>query len=552
MDFDEITPNNIPDESLRELLKGLLNLLEEQVAEIARLREENQQLRDENQRLKGEKGQPKFHVSGAKGEDVSSEQERRERRRQRKGRKHDQIEIDQEIVLSVEPGSLPADAVFKGYSPHIVQDIEVRTNNTRFLREKWYSPSAGKTYLAALPAGHAGEFGPGIRAQVLMLHFAGNMTHARIHDWLSQVGVKISTGQIARWLSEDHEAFHAEAQLAYVSNLAECPWQHIDETSTRVAGENRSCHIIGSPLGTHYHTLTSKSRQAALQALQNQAAGRYLLNEQAMGLMEGWKIPYKHRRLLERDFPDGLHDQPFTESWLDDHLPSLNKQQRRQVCDALAIAAYHAQTDIPIVQLLIADDAPAFRHITAELALCWVHEGRHYKKLNPTLAYHRQLQHKFLAAFWRFYRRLKDYQQQPSPQAAARLSRHFDRLFALRTGYEALDQLIARTQAHKDALLMVLHHPEIPLHNNPAELGARRRVCKRRISYGPNSEKGLLAWDTFMSLAATTQALGINFFDYLRDRLMHQGNIPPLDDLIRDRARTLNLGPSWQSLSPSY
>ena len=246
-----------------------------------------------------------------------------------------------------------------------------------------------------------------------------------------------------------------------------------------------------------------------------------------------------------------MQTQAFTAGWLDEHL-NLNTNQRRQILDALAIGAYHAQTDIPVVQLLIADDASQFRHLTAELALCWVHEGRHYKKLNPTLAYHRQLQRKFLRSFWRFYGRLKHYRDQPSPQLAARLSHQFDRLFAIRTGYEALDTLIARTQAHKHALLMVLHHPEIPLHNNPAELGARRRVCKRRVSYGPNSDQGLHAWDTFMSLAATTQALGISFFLYLRDRLTMQHDIPPLPDLIRQQASTLKLQHSWHTASTSY
>jgi hypothetical protein len=341
------------------------------------------------------------------------------------------------------------------------------------------------------------------------------------------VGIKISTGQIARWLSEDHDPFHAEAQAAYETNLAVCPWQHIDETGTRVSGENRHCHIISSPLGTHFHTLKSKSRQAALQALQQQDEGCYVLNEQALGWMEKWKIPDKVLWQLERHFPREVQTQPFTESWLDEHL-KLNITQCRQLLDALAIAAYPAQTHIPVVQLLVTDDARQFRHITAELALCWVHEGRHYKKLTPSLAYHRDLQHKFWRLFWCFYRRLKDYRQHPTRQAAARLSQQFDRLFAIRTGYDALDKLIARTQAHKAALLMVLHHPEIPLHNNPAELGARRRVCKRRVSYGPNSEHELCAWDTFMSLAATTQALGISFFHYLRDRLMRLGEVPPL------------------------
>ena len=551
MSIDNFDPNSIVDEQLRDFVKELLNVLEAQQAEIKALRGENQQLRDEINRLKGEKGQPKFKASRQKSGDVSSESERRERRRQRKGRKHDQIEIDQEIVLPVDGESLPGDAQFKGYAPHIVQDIEVRTNNTRFLREKYYSPSEGKTYTAPMPAGYEGEFGPVIHAQVLMLHFAGNMTHSRIHDWLTQLGIKISTGQISRWLSDDHDPFHAEAQAAYEANLAECPWQHIDETGTRVSGDNRHCHITSSPLGTHFHTLDSKSRQAALQALQKQDERHYLLNEEALGLMKKWKIPDKHLGSLECHFPREVQSQSFTESWLDEHF-KLNTNQRRQMLDALAIAAYHTQTDLPVVQLLIADDAPQFRYLTAELALCWVHEGRHYKKLKPALAYHRNLQGKFLRLFWRYYRCLKRYQEHPTPQAAARLSHQFDRLFAIRTGYDALDKLIARTQAHKVPLLMVLHHPEIPLNNNPAELGARRRVCKRRVSYSPNSEQGLRAWDTFMSLAATTQALDISFFHYLRDRLMNQDSIPPLAEIIRTRATTLNLSGSWQVAATGY
>jgi len=35
------------------------------------------------------------------------------------------------------------------------------------------------------------------------------------------------------------------------------------------------------------------------------------------------------------------------------------------------------------VLLLLCDDAKQFKRITEILALCWVHEGRHYKKLNP-------------------------------------------------------------------------------------------------------------------------------------------------------------------------
>jgi hypothetical protein len=101
-------------------------------------------------------------------------------------------------------------------------------------------------------------------------------------------------------------------------------------------------------------------------------------------------------------------------------------------------------------------------------------------------------------------------------------------------------------------LLLVLRHPEFPLHNNPAELAARRRVRKQPalsvaewVSFGPKSAAGTKAWDTLMTLAATTQQLGISFFAYLQDRLHQVGRIPPLANLIRERAATLNLSASW-------
>jgi hypothetical protein len=84
-----------------------------------------------------------------------------------------------------------------------------------------------------------------------------------------------------------------------------------------------------------------------------------------------------------------------------------------------------------------------------------------------------------------------------------RLENEFDNLFSTVTGYDALDQRIAKTKDKKSALLMVLDHPEITLHNNPAELGARTRVRKRKVSFGTRTEEGTKAWDTFMSLSAT-------------------------------------------------
>jgi len=69
-----------------------------------------------------------------------------------------------------------------------------------------------------------------------------------------------------------------------------------------------------------------------------------------------------------------------------------------------------------------------------------------------------------------------------------------------------------------------LEHPELPLHN-PAELGAGTIVLRRNISYGTQTKDGTQAWDTFMSLVATTRKLGMVFFEYVRDRITRTENI---------------------------
>jgi hypothetical protein len=92
---------------------------------------------------------------------------------------------------------------------------------------------------------------------------------------------------------------------------------------------------------------------------------------------------------------------------------------------------------------------------------------------------------------------------------------------------------------------MVLKYPEIPLHNNPAELGARQRVRKRDVSFGPRTQEGGKAWDTFMSLAATARKLGISFYQYIHDRISQANQIPSLANVIEIRASELGLGASW-------
>ena len=70
---------------------------------------------------------------------------------------------------------------------------------------------------------------------------------------------------------------------------------------------------------------------------------------------------------------------------------------------------------------------------------------------------------------------------------------------------------------------------------------------KRDVSFGPRTPDGVKAWDTFMSLAATTRKLGISFYEYVHDRISKMNRIPSLASLIEARAGELALGASWHA-----
>ncbi len=546
--LDDFDLNRIQDiAGARQAILRLLNLVEELMAENRQLREDVQQLRDEINRLKGEQGKPKIKPNqkpaGDHTPNQSSERERRQSKARHKTSKVDQITVDREEVLKVDPAQLPADAQSKGYEDVTVQDILVTTDHVLFHKEKFYSPSANKTYLAQLPAGYEGQFGPGLKALTLVMYYGLNTSEPKIVEFFTQVGVLISKGEVSNWLVKDH----AEKEALYKAGLHSSAWQQTDTTLTRVNGANHNCHVIGNPLYTVYVTTEKKDRLAVLEALTNGQSLNFVLNAEARQRLAGVSLPATVRAKLEQAGPEQVLTRAEFTRWLDEQLPDLGPHQRRHILEAAAVAAYHAQQEFPIVDLLVGDDAPQYTQLTEELAGCWVHDGRHYKKLLPVVVAHRQAVTDFLDRYWDFYAELLVYKQQPTAAEADRLADTFNQLFSKVTGYDALDERIAKTRAKKDTLLIVLKHPELPLHNNASELAVRSRVRKRDVSFGPRTDAGKKAWDTFMSLAATTTKLGVSFYVYIRDRVSGANKVPALADLITQQAEHHRLDASWKA-----
>jgi len=151
-------------------------------------------LRDENNLLKGEQTKPNIRGS-KKNDDISSEDERNQRKPQ-KNREYnsriDKTEIHQTETCKVDRSTLPEDAVFKGYRYAVIRDIIIKSLNTKYKIELFYSPSEGKTYRGKLPDSVKGEFGASLISHIITLYHVANTSEPKIHEYLKSIGILIS------------------------------------------------------------------------------------------------------------------------------------------------------------------------------------------------------------------------------------------------------------------------------------------------------------------------------------------------------------------------
>lgn len=356
LDLDQIA-----DPTARRVIPVLLNLIEDLHAEHERLRAENQQLRDELARLAGGSGRPTLRpqVRRPAPTDRSSERERRVATPRQPRSKLVEVTIHRVESLAVDPALLPRDAEFKGYEEVIIQALLIEPRNTCFRKAKWYSPSTRQTYLAPLPPGYHGQFGPGVKALVLALYDAGELSEPKLVAFLRSIGVQISDGTLAGWLIHEVASFHAEAAAVTAAGLASSPWQHLDDTATRVDGQNRHCFVLANPLFTRYLTRPRKDRQTVVEVLRDGRPRTFLLDATAQTRLDGLKLAARTRQALTALPRDTRIDEATLAAWLQEHRPEVGQQAEQVIRETLAVAADQASRDGPVVRRLVGDDALA-------------------------------------------------------------------------------------------------------------------------------------------------------------------------------------------------
>jgi hypothetical protein len=536
-DFLKIAPSSLDfnnPKGIKVCFEHLCNLIETLYQENMELKRENQKLKDEINRLKGEKGKPDIKASASKKgrkEKKSLSKATKQKKKWHKGSKRDKIKIDKKEAIRYE-GKLPADAQYKGYRSVVVQGLIIKTNNIEYQLERYYSPSEKKTYEAILPDNIEGEYDPGLKSWVLFWYYHNRTPEKKIHQMLTDIGIIISEGKISDIITNRHEGFHQEKAHIIKAGIDSSAYQHIDDTGARVAGNNQHFVVLCNDYYSAFFTTPLKNRLSIIEILNQQEELSYLINEYALTFLKERRVPAHIISSLHPLVGKGAMSLENFENKLNGLIYKIKDSHKKSILEAAAIAYYQENHGTSIINTLVCDDAKQFMYITSLRALCWIHEERHYVKLTPFLPYHQMLVDRFRAKIWGFYAELKQYKKNPNEADKIRLSNLFDSVFSFKTGYKQLDERIELTKKKKDALLVVLEHPEIPLHNNPAELALRMYVIKRKISLGTRSVDGTKSWETFFTIMDTCRKLGVNFRDYLYDRISQNYKMPSLASLI--------------------
>jgi len=306
---------------------------------------------------------------------------------------------------------------------------------------------------------------------------------------------------------------------------------HVDDTGARHQGHNGYCTHIGNELFAYFESTASKSRLNFLKILRGKATD-YIVNEEALEYMSRQKLPNYQLDKLRTTKERTLNDEDAWSSFLGGQ--GIEKPSHVRIATEGALLGSIIEKDINPEIVIMSDGAGQFNILLH--ALCWIHAERIIKKLLGIGKANKKALKEIRRRIWELYDDLKSYKIAPDPEKKVELSKRFDDIFTTETCYASLNLALERLNKNKAELLLVLDHPEIPLHNNLSERDIREYVKRRKISGSTRSETGRKCRDTFTSLKKTCRKLGISFWEYLKDRFTGECLISPLSQIIRRRA----------------
>jgi len=529
MPIPKIEIPEIPLEEQNDLVWELADVIDLQQEVIESLQEQLQMMKDEIAILKGNNPKPVIRPSQLEVKKKSGKNRQGKRAGSSKRNKTKHLRIDHTEWVS--HPQRQADWKFKGYRPYVVQDLQIRVQNTCYYLERWKT-SEGQLVTSPLPPAFKGRhFAPALVQFILYQYHHAHVTQPLLLEELREWGVDISSGELNRLLGEDYLEFHEEKQAILEAGLQSSSYVQVDDTGARHQGKNGFCTAVGNGAFAFFKTSFSKSRLNFLDVL-GYDEEIYRMTSKALEYMEQHGMPMMAMIALKKGVGRGWkNEETFTK-----YLRKLGMDTNPHLRIAREGAAYGSLIAHGISEdlIILSDDAGQFNLFNH--ALCWIHAERHLKKLIPSQTKHRNALKKCRKQFWKFYQKLKCYKREPSKEKQHQLEDEFIQLTSYKTGYPSLDSVLWNLSQNRKELLKVLEHPQIPLHNNESERDIREYVKRRKISGSTRSELGKQARDTFVSLKKTCRKLNLSYWRYLQDRLAQTNQIPPLAELVRQQS----------------
>ena len=496
-----------------------------------------QQLKDEIADLKRHKKKPRIKPSNlekdtnnkADSNSNSSDNGKKKRPGSKKRNKNAQLKVDE--TKKVKPEHVPPNSRFKGYKEYVVQGLEIKSKNIKYLIERWQTED-GKYIEGKLPSSVKGHFDASLICFILYQYHQCHVTQPLLLEALREYGVDISSGQLNRILIEDQDSFHQEKAEVLCTGLSISDFIQADDTGARHKGNNGYCTHIGNDFFAWFESTQSKSRINFLELLRA-GSTLYCITPQAISYMKSQQLSSKVIDQLNRSDHKAFEDK----SCWDSHLENLGIRSKRHIriaTEGALLAAVLSENNVNSDLAVISDDAGQFNILSH--GLCWVHAERTIHKLNAYSDSQRAALESIREQIWVLYKDLKAYKQAPTQEAKVELEERFDKIFLTKTDFALLNIALRRLHSNKKELLLVLDRPEIPIHNNMSESDIREYAKRRKVSGGTRSDQGRKARDTWTSLKKTCRKLNTSFWQYLNDRIAGLNEVPRLAELMRQQA----------------
>lgn len=428
-----------------------------------------------------------------------------------------------EIKVAAE--NVPEGARFKGYQTFTIQELDITAKEITYKLEVWQALS-GETYRGILPKELQGQhFGPVLKAFVTNLYAQG-VTQPAAHEFLTGLGIDMSTGQVNNILLNEGDGYAAVSEKILKAGLETAPYSRVDDTGEKHQHKSSYCTHIGGQYFAYYTTSLSKSRENFLKILLQGKEGYHIneamvwhlfqcgVNDDILNLFEGYMgRSYQSKKGMHRLLND----------------LGIEAKKLRQQCLEAGLVGFISSTILRQGQVLLSDRAGQFALF--DHAGCWVHMERPLRKIICTSEQAERELKLVRNAIWVLYGKLKEASLTQSGKET--VHQLYDDLVKMETVSPEINAVINNFTIYRDEMLKALDHPGLPLHNNDSERDIRPVAKRRNISGSTKSDSGRKFRDGLMSIKQTCFRVGYNFWEYLL--LWQRGDPPDVAELVRNR-----------------